>query len=59
MYKKITAEADKQVRIKKHALKRTTIPTKIFFEEEEENLINKDGTMENKPETRKSARILE
>ena len=31
MYKKITAEADKQVRIKKHLLKRTTIPTQIFF----------------------------
>ena len=30
MYKKITAEADKQVRIKTHPLKRKTIPTTIF-----------------------------
>ena len=30
MYKKITTEADKQVRIKTHPLKRKTIPTTIF-----------------------------
>ena len=58
MYKKITAEADKQVRIKKHPLKRTTIPTNIFFEEEKEQS-NPITEPENKPETRKSTRILE
>ena len=57
MYKKITAEADKQVRIKKHPLKRKTIPTKIFFEEEEKEPITEQTVMENKPETRKSTRI--
>ena len=56
MYKKITAEADKQVRIKTHPLKRQTIPTSIF-EENEEPIVQ--TTIENKLETRKSTRILE
>ena len=63
MYKKITAIADKEVRIKKHPLKRNTVPTKIFENKEEE----KEGTkriaanpvMENKSETRRSVRVLE
>ena len=32
IYKKLTAVADKQVRIKKHPLKSKTIPTKICFD---------------------------
>ena len=36
MYKKLTAEAEKEVRIKKHPWKRKTIPTNIFVEKEVE-----------------------
>ena len=62
MYKKITAEADKQVRIKKHPLKKQTIPTNIFEVKEEhleENITHDNPVIENNSETRKSKRILE
>ena len=57
MYKKLTAKADKQVRIKKHPLlEKQTIPTNVFEENENPIIIE---TTENKPETRKSTRVLE
>ena len=37
MYKKLTALADKQVRIKTHPLKRKTTTTSVFETKEEEN----------------------
>ena len=43
MYKKLTAEADKQLRIKKHPLKRQTIPTSVFEVKEEEPIIVQKG----------------
>ena len=58
MYKKITAVADKQVRIKKHPLKNKTVSTRIF-EEEEETKEDVPPSPKNRPETRKSTRVLE
>ena len=52
MYKKITAEADKEVSIKKHPLKRKIILTNIFVEkkgeqekEPEDNITVNSGTV--------------